>query len=243
MSGSVILGVCKSQFTPLDCDGNPDPTIDDVVYCGLTQISIQPVLFDALDLQDPAGIPNRNCVDIQIDGDVRYWDITLTTCSLFDPNLDALLGYSDPMVNASNEIIGTKAKPKNSEQDCLCACGTAGCQQRVGLTVWSLNLCGGTGGVQQAHPSGAFMVNAFPALQFRPTTEAVTINRELNGKVYTARAYENPAFGRGPGNIIPVEEAPFDRCRYQFASDVCPPSDCDCGACSGAAIAPLPIGA
>lgn len=233
MSASAQLGICKIQLDPLICEtGEIDPDIDPIVYCGATSLEITPILTEGLDLKDPSGIPNKNCVEIKIDPELDEYEIRLNTCSLFDPELDALLGNAtDVIVNAAGDVIGSKAKKKSGES-CICACGEAGCQNRIGVTVWHLNFCPDG----SPHPDGGYQVQVFPALQFRLSDETITYNNELNGRSYIATAYENPGFGAGPGDIIPASEAPFDRCRYTFASDVCPPGGCDCGTCGEPAV-------
>lgn len=237
MSSSAILGICKAQFTPLDCDGNQDLTRADVVYCGLTDIQVTPVLNEGLIINDPSGQPNRNCVELNVDPEVDYYDVLVTTCSLYDPNLDNLLGYSDGIANADNEIIGSKAKKKNNTQ-CLCDCGDDACQRRVGLTIWSLNLCPGENQFRTFHPDGKYSITVLPAVQFRPNVNPIQYNTALNGRQYIGRGYENPNFGQGPGLVIPATETPFDRCWYRFPSDVCPPANCDCGNCGDDPITP-----
>lgn len=241
MPGSSTLGICKLQLDPLDCDGNPDATRIPVVYCGATNVTTTPVLTDGLTLNDPSGMPNRNCVEYVLDPEVDYYDVTLTTCSVYNPALDALLGYSDTIVNAANAVIGSKAKKKQGPS-CVCECGDDACQLRVALTIWSLNLCPGTDSFRETHPDGKYSVTVFPAIQFRANTNDIVINNELNGRQYGGRGFENPNFGQGPGNIIPATETPFDRCWYKFPTDICPPADCDCGTCGGDAITPYEVG-
>lgn len=233
----VKLGICKTQFQPLvACGGAMDPDTPGLVYCGATNIDQNPVLTEGFEASDPSGIPNRDCVSFDIPPKLDYFEIVLTTCSLYDPRLDALFGYSDLIELADGTCIGSMAKAKSGE-DCLCECGTESCVERIGLVIWSLALCPDG----SRHPDGQYAITVFPALQFRPNTDTITLNAELNGRQYLARAYENPDFGQGPGDIIPAEVAAFNRCRYEFLSDVCPPGGCDCGTCGGDPIAPLPV--
>lgn len=231
MGQSAHLGICAMQVNPLDCDGAPDLTTPAIVSCNITQVDTTRVLTDGVDLSDPGGIPGKNCVEVRIDPETDYYDLVLTTCSVFDQELDALLGMSETITNAAGAVIGSKELAKRG-QFCICECGDEACARRVALTIWHLNMCGGGGEqAQQFHPDGRYWVQVFPMLQFRPTAETITINADLNGRTYTARVYENPNFGAGPGGIIPATQAPYDRCRYSFASDVCPPDTCGCLAC------------
>lgn len=240
MGQSAPLGICSVQISPLDCDGNPDTTTADLVSCNVTQIEVEPILRDAIELDDPSGIPGKNCVEIRIDETVNYYDVIVTTCSVFDSELHALLGLSETVLNATGDVVGTKALQKQ-DQYCICECGTTSCKQRVAMTTWSMNMCPGEHAqTLQFAPDGQYWVNMFPMLQFRPNTETITLNNELNGHVLTARAYENANFGAGPGSILPANEAPYDRCRYELATDVCPPTDaCNCLACNVTRPAPL----
>lgn len=220
------LGICKTQLNPLDCDGAIDPAATPLVYCGFTVVDENPVLTDGLTIRDPSGMPNRDCVQIDIDPEIDRYEIVLTTCSLFDSKVDALFGYSDEMVMTDGTSIGSMARKKQG-QNCICECGDEACVQRVGLTTWSLAVCPNG----DPHPDGKYVVTVYPALQFRPNTFTRTTSRELNGRQYLAISKENEMFGQGPGGIIPSDFVPFDRCRYEFLTDECPPGDCDCGLC------------
>ena len=242
MGQSAQLGICSVQVNPLNCDGEPDPALSPLFSCNITQVGVNTLITEEIVLDDPSGIPGKRCVEVRIDPELDHYDIVLTTCSVFDQELDALLGLSDTIDDATGKIIGSKAL-KKATQPCMCECGDQACKRRVAVTTWSMNICPGSGDQpQQFHPDGKYWVNVFPMVQFRPTAETTTINAELNGRTYTARAFENPAFGQGPGAIIPATQAPFDRCRYQFASTVCPPADsCNCLSCNSVRPTPLAV--
>ena len=232
---SAVVGICSSILTPLNCDGSPDLTSESIVYCGLTDVTVTPVLSDGLTIQDPSGIPGEFCLDIEVPAVVRYYDVSITTCSVFDVRMDNMIGNSDPMVDASNEVIGIKAQPKANQQ-CVCACEQEdACARRTGLVIYSMNLCPNTSGVLQFHPDGRNMVTVFPGIEWVPNTNPIMqLNANASGRSYTGRSYENQNYGQGPGQIIPATELPTTRCFYQFPTDECPPGGCDCGACGEA---------
>ncbi len=240
MGISTPIGVCGSQIIALDCDGCPDPSVEDVVFCGLTLVSVVPVLTDGLTIQDPSGIPGQNCVDVEVDPEVRYYDVSITKCSVKDPRFDFLLGGADMMVNNEGYAYGSKAHASSTDYACFCDCGDDACQARTGLAVWSMNLCPNSDGRKEFHADGRSMITVFPSIQWRPTTDPIIqLSNTAQGQQYIGRAYENPNFLRGPGDIIPDDQAPFDRSWYQFPSDICAPGGCNCGDCGSAAPAPL----
>lgn len=238
MSISAPYGLCASVIVPLDADGAPDTSKTNIVSCGLVDVSMAEVLTDAVTVKDASGIAGRECLSLELDGVPRWVDVTITTCSVFDPRMDNFFGQSDLMVNSSNHIIGSKAQSPAS-QICLCDwCNNdGGSTGRAALILWSLNLCPSATSLTELHPDGGSMITVLPGVQFRHTTNPlVKLSSTVQGKQYTGRTFSNPDFGQGPGSILPAIESPYDRHWYRFSSTVCPPSGCDCGACGGTPI-------
>jgi len=232
MAVSSVFGLCGAQLAALDCDGAPDPTVEDVVLCNLVDVTVTPVLSDGQTVQESSGNPGVDCLFIEVDPIVRYYDLVLTTCSVQDPRVDALLGNSDLMIDpATNEPIGSRGL-KATTQACLCSCGEEDCQRKTGLILWSLNLCATTDGSKQFAPGGKNMITAFPCITWRPTTNPIiSLSANTQGKQYSGRIAPNPAFGQGPGALIPASEIPLNCPWYQFPSDECAPGGCGCGLC------------
>ena len=226
------MGICSSLLIPLDCDSAVDPAADEVYSCGTTVIEENPLLTEGVSVADPSGMPDRDCVAIEIDPDWDQFELVFTTCSLFDTSFDAAFGYSEEMAGG----LGSKAI-KKSGPSCVCECGADGCKSTFGLATWSLAYCAGK---NVPHPDGKFVLTVYPKVVPRPNTFTRTVNRELNGRQYLSRIYENPAFGQGimiDGQwLIPAEEVPFDRCKYEYVTDLCPPDACSCAVCEAAII-------
>lgn len=239
----VKLGLCKSLITPFSpC--TEEPLFDEAILsCSLVNLDENPVLTDGYELKDPSGVPNKNCVEIDIPGEVDYIELVATTCSLFDPRLDAAFGYSEIIEKDDGSCIvlaNTKAGA-----DCLCECGDSSCQVRFSVVTWSLALCpDGT-----RHPGGQYAITIYPCVEPRPNTNTVTTSAEASGREYLFRLCELPDGTFATDVIDPVLAADisdgFDleilanytksgqRCKYEYLSDVCPPGGCDCGTCGG----------
>jgi len=235
------LGNCLNLLIPLDCDGNIDTAADQVASCSTISVEENPILTEGTSLTDPSGTPNRNCVTVEIDPEFDAFELVINTCSLFDTRLDATFGYSEEMTTAN----GVRALKKQGP-DCVCSCGKETCKKCFALITWSLAYCAG---INKCHPDGKFVMTVYPKVCPRPNTATRTTNAELNGREYLARVEENPNFGQGiqiDGQfVIPADEAPFDRCKYEYITDICPPNACECGTCdeSNAGGLRLPAGA
>jgi len=233
----VKLGICKSQFGPINCDGTVN-LADSIVYCGLTQIEETDVLTDGFEASDPAGMPNESAIIFDVPPTVDYTELVIETASLFNPLLDAMVGQSDAILDDAGDAIGRKGR-KRGEAGCLCSCEEEDCPARVYLITWSKAYCSGPGRKAQVHPGGKNIVSVYPTLVPRPNTNSRTTNAELGGRQYLLRSEENPVFGQGPGNIIPASETPYDRDYYEFLSDSCPPDGCACESCTEPGPAPV----
>lgn len=225
------VGICQTVRIPLNCDGTINTSVDPLWSCGNTTVEENPLLTDGLSLSDPSGMPNRDCIEIEIDPDYDGFELVETTCSLFDTDLDALYGYSEKMTSAP----GKRAKKKNGSS-CICQCGEDTCEAGFALAYWSLAYCGGK---NTRHPDGKFVLTVYPLIKPRPTTNTRTTDANLNGRQYLSRIYENPAFAQGiqigADWLIPADETPFDRCSYEYLTDICPERACDCGTCETSA--------
>lgn len=221
------LGNCLNMLIPLNCDGTIMEGADPIYSCSTISVEENPILTEGTSVSDPSGIPNRDCVKIEIDPEFDAYELVFATCSLFDIRLDAAFGYSEQMASK----CGIKALKKQGPS-CACSCGEDTCKPCFALVTWSLAYCAG---VNKVHPDGKFVITVYPKVCPRPNTATRTTNSELNGREYLARVEENPDFGQGvqiDGEwVLPADEAPFDRCKYEYVTNICPPNACECGNC------------
>lgn len=232
------VGVCKTLFVPLNCDGTINESEDLLWSCTITDVERTPQLGEGLSLKAASGMPGRNCLTIEIPGQVENIEVKLTTCGIFSSRLDALTGMSDETPDG----LGSMAK-KFTGGFCACECGDVTCLGKMALATVSLAYCAGTNVV---HPDGKFVWTVYPKLEFRPTADTSTTNKEINPTSYTAYAFENEAFGAGPDldeeepptTLLPAAYTPYDRAYYMFVTDQCPPDVCACGTCVSAEVEP-----
>ena len=240
MTSFATLGVCKVQLDPVCEDGQPDASREAIVVCNVNNIDENARLTDGFTIEEPSGIPGKNCIELELPGTKRPPEVVIDTCNVFDPFFDAIAsGCNNVYTDADGNFIGIAAAAKDGE-DCLCSCETAdeACN-RWDITVWQLAYCPGSSGT---HPdAGKWAITRFPNVEFQPQTNTVSMTNELSGaRQYFGIAYEPTGPGyAGPADITPAE-LPFNACRIgPFLSDQCPPGECGCGGCEAQAETPL----